>query len=55
MTSKNKSQKDYSAQMLTSLNPYSDNFDFELWSREVRQQMLDVLQKRLVKSQTQLG
>ena len=54
MTIKNQSQKDYSdkSKILTSLNPYSDNFNFELWSREVRQQMLDALQKRLSSSRT---
>ena len=52
MTTKTKSKKDYSDKILTSLNPNSDNFNFELWSREVRQQMLDVLQKRLSSSGT---
>ena len=33
--------------ILTSLNPQSEDFNFQLWAREVRQQMLTVLQQRL--------
>ncbi len=43
----NQSQPD---KILTSLNPRSKGFNFELWAREVRQQMLTVLQQRLSSS-----
>lgn len=33
--------------MLTYLNPHSNDFNFDLWAREVRQQMLIALQQRL--------
>ena len=45
-----KSQLD---KIVTSLNPHSKDFDFELWAREVRQQMLKVLQQRLSSNQKQ--
>ncbi|MDJ0680555.1 MAG: hypothetical protein QNJ18_11905 [Xenococcaceae cyanobacterium MO_167.B52] len=45
MRIKTNSRNDDNDKILTSLNPYSNNFDFELWSRAVRQQMLDALQK----------
>ncbi len=54
MTTKNKSEQDYSDKISSLLNPCSDNFNFELWSTKVRQQMLDVLEKRLVSSKTKL-
>ncbi|VEP17121.1 hypothetical protein H1P_5500003 [Hyella patelloides LEGE 07179] len=35
-----------SDKILTSLDPKSDDFNFELWAKEVRQQMLNALQER---------
>ena len=52
MTTTTKIQKGRSDKILTSLNPYSDNFNFELWSSEVRQQMLTALQKPSSSSRT---
>lgn len=61
MTSKNKLQKSenvnlsskdracmirQSDKILTSLDPKSDNFNFELWAKKVRQQMLTALQEQ---------
>ncbi len=47
MKAKTETQKSQSDKILTLLNPYSNRFNFELWSSEVRQQMLTALQKRL--------
>ena len=55
MTTKTESQKRQPEQILTRLNPYSDNFNFELWSHEVRQQMLTTLQKRLASHRARLS
>ncbi len=41
-----------SDKILTSLNPQSENFNFELWAREVGQQMKTALYKRLSSSHT---
>jgi hypothetical protein len=52
MTTTTEIKKSQPDKILTSLNPNSDRFNFELWAREVRQQMLTALQKRLSSSQT---
>ena len=44
-------KKSQSDKILTSLNPHSEDFNFELWAKEVRQQMLTVLQQRLSSNQ----
>ncbi|MDJ0589934.1 MAG: hypothetical protein QNJ72_08045 [Pleurocapsa sp. MO_226.B13] len=51
MTSKTKIQKSQPDKILTSLNPNSEHFNFDIWAREVRQQMRTVLQQRLKSSQ----
>ncbi len=55
MTTKTDSRKRQPEQILTELNPYSELFDFELWSSEVRQQMLTTLQKRLTSHRARLS
>ena len=47
MTTTTEIKKSQPNKILTSLDPQSKNFHFELWSREVRQQMLTVLEQRL--------
>ena len=55
MTNTLKPNQQQTERFLTLLNPYSDLFDFELWSSEVRQQMLTTLQKRLTSHQSRLS
>lgn len=49
MNSNMNSQKKTQFKSIESLHPNSKNFDFNLWSMEVRHQMVDVLQKRIGK------
>ncbi len=45
-TTTTETKKSQLNKILTSLDPQSKDFNFELWAREVRQQMLTVLQQR---------
>ncbi len=47
ITTSTKIRKSRLEKISDSLDPRSDRFDFELWSSEVRQQMLTALQKQL--------
>ena len=47
ITTSTKIRKSRSEKISASLDPRSDRFNFELWSSEVRQQMLTALQKQL--------
>ena len=47
MTTTIETKKSQLNKILTSLDPQSKDFNFELWAREVRQQMLTILQQRL--------
>ncbi|GAB4542028.1 MAG: hypothetical protein Tsb0014_34370 [Pleurocapsa sp.] len=51
MNTTTKIQKSQPDKTSTLLNPHSKDFDFELWAKEVRQQMLTVLQERFISSQ----
>ncbi len=54
MGSQEKQEKRHNHQnlkVLASVNPNSDNFNFELWARAVRAQMVAALEKRLCSSQ----
>ncbi len=46
LTTSTKIRKGQSEKILASLDPRSDRFNFQLWSCEVRQQMLTALQKQ---------
>lgn len=46
MTTTTETKKSQLNKILTSLDPQSQDFNFELWAREVRQQMLTVLEQR---------
>lgn len=52
MMTTTQTKQSHSVQKLTSFNPNSEHFNFELWSKEVRQQMLIALQKRLIANRT---
>ena len=47
ITTSTKIKKGRSDKIGDSLDPHSDRFNFELWSSEVRQQLLTALQKQL--------
>ena len=47
MTNTTEIKKSRPDKILTSLNPHSSHFNFELWAQEVRQQMQTALQKPL--------
>lgn len=46
MTTTTEIKKSQPNKILTSLDPQSKDFNFELWAREVRQQMLTILEQR---------
>ena len=53
MTNKTEIKKSQSNKILTSLDPQSENFNFELWAREVGQQMKAALYNHLSSSHTE--
>ncbi len=50
MTITTENQKSQPDKISLVLNPHSEDFNFELWAREVRQQMLTALRQSLTSS-----